>query len=435
MLRTATSLRDFTKPSATTLAAMSLLLWQSVQAALPEHSVSPSRQFIVYGGDPLLRGAVSQLAERTKSNLLSLLGRPDHWKTVIVINLQTPKANLPEVPPVELRFSQTGFGLKLQLDLTVGTNVDACFFERELLRAILLEMIYRRKPDLPAGAVYVQPPDWMLDGVLALAPGRDRSELIDALAMTTKTVSLREFLQPQPISDLDSTTRALFRAYSYTLVQLLVDLADGRSRLSRYVDNLSTSSNDPLSDLQAQVPALCNDAEARWKSKLAEIKSARKYELLSFAKTGQRLDELLKIGIAGAPPEGVDLGELISRRRLAPTERSGLVQLSRDLSLLTTRAHPLMRPIVREYHEIASLIAGKKWRRLARRLTEVNALRDQVAAHMNKIDDYMNWFEATQLTNKSENFTSYLKAADFGAARSRRRDSLSVYLDALENQL
>jgi hypothetical protein len=259
--------------------------------------------------------------------------------------------------------------------------------------------------------------------------------LIDALAMTTKTVSLREFLQPQPISDLDSTTRALFRAYSYALVRLLVDLADGRSRLSRYVDNLSTSSNDPLSDLQAQVPALCNDSEARWKSKLAEIKSARKFELLSFAKTGQRLDELLKIGIGGAPPEGVDLGELVSRRRLAPRERSGLVQLSRDLSLLTTRAHPLMRPIVREYQEIASLIAGKKWRRLARRLTEVNALRDQVAAHMNKIDDYMNWFEATQLTNKSENFTSYLKAADFGAARSRRRDSLSVYLDALENQL
>jgi len=107
MLRTATSVRDFTKPSAPALVAMSLLLWQPVQAALPEHSVSPSRQFIVYGGDPLLRGAVSQLAERTKSNLLSLLGRPDQWKTAIVINLQTPKANLPEVAPVDLRFSQT----------------------------------------------------------------------------------------------------------------------------------------------------------------------------------------------------------------------------------------------------------------------------------------------------------------------------------------
>ncbi|MGH8102299.1 MAG: hypothetical protein ACREIW_13440, partial [Chthoniobacterales bacterium] len=120
---------------------------------------------------------------------------------------------------------------------------------------------------------------------------------------------------------------------------------------------------------------------------------------------------------------------------LAPTERIALVQLSRDLSSLTTRAHPLMRPIVCEYQEIASLVAVQKWRRLGRRLTEVNALRDQVAGHMNKIDDYMNWFEATQLTNKSESFTGYLKAAQFGVARPHRRDLFSIYLDFLENQL
>lgn len=435
MLRSAASLRDLTKLTRCMLVAMSLVLWPSGHAAFPGRSVSPSQQFVVYGDDPELRGAVSQLAERTKSNLLSLLRRPDEWKTVIVINLQTPQANLPEVPPADLRFSQTGFGLKLQLDLTIGTNVDASFVERELLRAILLEMIYRRKPDLPAGAVYVQPPDWMLEGVSALTPSRDRSELIDALAITTKTVSLKEFLQPRPISDLDSTTRALFRAYSYALVQLLVDLADGRSQLFRYIDNLSTCSNDPLSDLQAQFPALRNDAVAQWKSKLAEIESARKYELFSFAKTGQRLDELLKTGLGGASPETVDLDQLASRRRLAPTGNAALVQLSRDLSLLTTRAHPLMRTIVREYQEIASLIVVQKWRWLTHRLSEVNALRDQIAAQMNKIDDYMNWFEATQLTNKSGSFTGYLMAAEFGAARSRRRDLLSVYLDSLENQL
>jgi len=435
MLRNPAFLCDFTKLTRRMMTAMSLVLWQSMQAAFPGHSVSPSHQFIVYGDDPRLRGAVSQLAERTKSNLLSLLRRPDDWKTVIAINLQTPQANLPEVPPAELRFSQTGFGLKLQLDLIIGTNVDASFVERELLRAILLEMIYRRKPDLPAGAVYVQPPDWMLDGVPALTSSRDRSELIDALAITTKTVSLKEFLQPQPIGDLDSTTRALFRAYSYALVQLLVDLADGRSQLSRYIDTLSTSSNDPLSDLQAQLPALRSDVEAQWKSKLAEIRSARKYELFSFAKTGQRLDEFLKIGLDGASPEIVDLDQLVSRRRLAPSERAALVQLSRDLSLLSTHAHPLMRPIVREYQEIASLMAVQKWRRLTRRLTEINALRGQIAQRMNKIDDYMNWFEATQLTDKSGSFTAYLKSAEFGAARSRRRDLLSVYLDSLENQL
>ena len=54
---------------------------------------------------------------------------------------------------------------------------------------------------------------------------------------------------------------------------------------------------------------------------------------------------------------------------------------------------------------------------------------------MSDIDDYMNWFEATQMTNGSGNFTDYLKAADQSQLPvSKRRDPVSVYLDALEDQ-
>jgi len=47
--------------------------WQVAHTAQPERSISPSRQFVIYGGDAKLRGAVSGLAEETKSNLLALL--------------------------------------------------------------------------------------------------------------------------------------------------------------------------------------------------------------------------------------------------------------------------------------------------------------------------------------------------------------------------
>ena len=53
-------------------------------------------------------------------------------------------------------------------------NLDVSVVEHELVRAILLEMIYRKKPNITAGAVLVEPPDWLIDGVLTLAPGRDR---------------------------------------------------------------------------------------------------------------------------------------------------------------------------------------------------------------------------------------------------------------------
>src|SRR5205814_536457 len=222
---------------------------QSLRAAPPARSVSPSHQFIIYGANVTLRGAVSELAERTKANLLALLRQPDGWKTPVVVNLQSPQANLPEIPPAALRFSQTGFGLKLQLDLTITQNIDGALVERELLRAILLEMIYRSEPNIAPGTAFVEPPDWLLDGVLGLTPGRDRGTLVEALSASEKRMSLEEFLQQRPVL-LDSPGRMLYRAYSIALVQLLVDGTDGRSRVTRYIDRLSGASNDPLADLK-----------------------------------------------------------------------------------------------------------------------------------------------------------------------------------------
>ncbi len=72
---------------------------QALHAASPPHSVSPSREFVIYGADAKLRGTISELAEQTKSNLLALLRQRDEWKTPVIINLQPQQANLPEIPP------------------------------------------------------------------------------------------------------------------------------------------------------------------------------------------------------------------------------------------------------------------------------------------------------------------------------------------------
>src|SRR5436305_7897535 len=106
------------KCSAICLSAV--FICQSLPGTTPERSVSPSHQFVIYGADATLRGTVSDLAEQTKANLVTLLGRRDAWKTSIVINLRPQQANLPENPPTELHVNQTGFGPKLQLDLTLA---------------------------------------------------------------------------------------------------------------------------------------------------------------------------------------------------------------------------------------------------------------------------------------------------------------------------
>jgi hypothetical protein len=66
----------------------------------------------------------------------------------------------------------------------------------------------------------------------------------------------------------------------------------------------------------------------------------------------------------------------------------------------------------------------------------LDATRDQLTARMSDIDDYMNWFESTQMKSGSGNFIDYLKSADQSpVSASNRRDPLTLYVDAVEQQL
>ena len=409
--------------------------WLFVSAAHPDRSLSPSRQFVIFGADDVVRGAVSGLAEQTKSNLLALLRQRDDWKTPVIVNLQPQQANVPEIPPADLRFSQTGFGIKLQLDLTISKNLDVSLVERELLRAILLEMIYRNQANITAGALLVEPPDWLIDGVLALSPGRDRGPLIEAIVNTEKPLSLENFLR-QHREILGSTGRTLYRAYSFAFVQMLLDEKNGASRLAQYIDHLSDSSNDSLADLKARFPSLADNADGVWQLALTQLKNLQTFRLLTFAESDGRLDDLLRIKISepNKPVKMVRLDEL-AQHKPSNSEKMALDQLKRDLLVFVPQANPVLRPIAREYQEVVTLLARGKRRGAAKRLARLEVIRQELASRMSEIDDYMNWFEATQMKSGSGDFTGYLKAVNQSELPvPRRGDPLSIYVDALEDQ-
>ncbi len=416
------------------------LINTQLSASALDRSVSASRQFIVYGTTGPLRGAVADLAEKTKKNLLQVLQQPDEWKTPIILNLQFPQANLPDLPQAACYFSQTGSGLRLQLDLVIRSDVDVDAIQRELLRAILLEMSYRQEPNLPAGTVYVSAPQWLVEGLLAAAPGVRREPLVLALGpvvASNSVISLEKFLEPQALAGLDSSGRRLHRAYSLALLQLLLDEPNGASHLAAYIRSLPSASNDPVADLKGQFPVLARAGQVDpiWKSSVEALSVAHDFELLTFFETARRLKALLDPGIStNDSTKHVGLEKLL-HGKLSPAQRGEILSLSRRLMQLGTVANPLMRPIVVEYQEVAQLLAAKRRRGLAVRLARLASTRDRLVARMNEVDDYMNWCEATKSSAFSGKFTEYFRAADQSADRApRRRDPLSVYLDALEGQ-
>lgn len=416
-------------------AALCVLFADVCSGALPR-SVSTSRQFIVFGNDAGLRGAVCELAERTKTSALSLLAERDRWFSPIVISVQLPQANLPELPAANLVVSQTGSGLKIQLDLVIGADVSAGAVEHELLRAIYLEIMYRAESQTPAGTAYVEPPEWLVEGTLALSEGGDSSVQSDTLSSGI-LVPLPTFLA-QRRALLDSPSRALFRAYSAAFISMLIDEPDGRVRLARFLADLPRSGNDSAADLRAHFPGLGVDAEKmeeRWKAHLARLSTTQRYALLSCEETERKLAELLHVRVPGDSQSSDYSLEEFPRFAHLASAAEALRDLTRELLALSGRANPIYRPIVAEYAQISTAIARGKTRRVPQKLIELRSLREQASRQIGAISDYLNWFEATQQRSASGAFADYMKAAESALdRRSRRRDAISVYLDSVESQ-
>jgi len=410
-----------------------------VFAAPVEQSISTSRQFIVYGTNLAVRGAICDLAERTKRELLTLLDERDDWKTAIVINAQYPQANLPELPQLRVDVGQTGFGWKLQLDLVVSSQMRRPEIRREMLKALLLEMMYRAQPSLPAGSAYISPPDWLLDGIPSDQSdlARDRIASVLALPATANTiVPLEKFLAQRP-GLLDAAGQTLCRAYSFALVDLLRGMPDGPRRLARFVADLPVASNDPIAELENHFPGVfdAGTREKTWAKQIARLSTAQPYQLLGTEETERLLSEKLRIVISERGPEkSYELDQFATFLK-SRSAKSALAAAARDLSALATRANPIYAPIVADYADIAARLVRGKTSGLARRLERLRSTRENITTQMRQIDDYLNWFEATNLAGPSGEFADYMQAAERAAQPERtKRDPISVYLDVLETQ-
>jgi hypothetical protein len=413
-------------PGATNLAA----------AATPvPRTVSTSRQFIVFGGDARLRASVAQAAELGKSELLALLQVRDQWSVPILLNLGQPQANVPELPSVALNFSQTGAGLKIQLDLLIDRGWDPAVLQREVLRALLLEMSYRALPALAAGEVYNPPPEWLVEGILNFNnQSPDVSDAIESAA--TQKPSLKNFLALHSAL-LDSQSRDLYRASAGLLLRTLLALADGRAKLVQYIADWPRASADAMAELRAHFPSLGKDEDAMektWKAALANSATEQRFALFGFGETAQQLDDCLHQNVARDTGSPLVLEQAISAAP-AKVDKGAARALGQRLMLLSAHAHPLLRSIVTDYQDAAAALARGRSRGLGKKLGATAALRKRVADRMREVDDYMNWYEATQSHNSSGMFRDYMRAAEEIDTIPRRRDPLSVYLDAMEAQV
>lgn len=408
---------------------------------LPDRTVSRSGQFVVYCNDARLRSAASGRVEELKAGLLSLLGLRDAWKFPVVVVLAKPATTDPGSPPSSVGLFTNEEGFKIQVDVRLDGDLARARFSQQILRALLLEMMHRGRPEALAQGAYREPPDWLVEGAAAWLGGRDTpgsSDIYKTLLRSGRPLSLGEFLS-QNARNLDSTSLQLYRGLSLALVQLLVDLPEGRKRLGAFTLGLAEQKSAPLAELRAafsELGASPAAAEKWWALSLARLGTTDQFRGLTLAESEAELAALLAIRVETADgAEDLPL-EAVATARKRPGVKEGLATRAAELLSLQTRCHPLLRPAVEEYQKVVAALARGSDKDVDRSLALAAAYREEILARSKAIADYLNWYEATQIVTPSRLFDGYLEAAkNTNAPPPKRDDAISRYLDTVERAL
>ena len=403
-----------------------------------QRSVSSSQQFVIYHSDRGLRSRLAQRAEDLKNRWLRRLRLSDDWKSPIIIQvLAIGRRDSPRIRTA--LYESDGGASKIQIDIGDTAALRGSDFDLEIYRALFLEFGYRNVL-AKAGKALHQPPAWLVEGLLEDVVAREEGiavSVYERLINAKDSPDLAAFLKERP-EMLDATSHAIYRAKALGLLRAFLSSPDGAKHLADYCANLASLDPSDGAELLRKFPSLVDNPvmlSKLWTLSLADASAANRVTPLSVKETDRRLTLILEITAPMNPakPEGGTLSGPKALPALAKskTGRYLVRQKAEELLRLEIRAHPLIRPMVQEYRLIASELAAKPKRKVEVRIRENLQLHQAVVKRADEMEDYLNWFEAAQLSTPSKEFDSLVDAQS-NALTFHRNDTMSRYLDDIE---
>jgi hypothetical protein len=327
-------------------------------------------------------------------------------------------------------FETDGGGMKVQVDIYDVNAMRGGAFEVELFRALALHAMHKKNPPR-AGKSYASPPGWFVEG---LAEGLRRKEsgvpdgVYAALIRSDRPPNLTEFFKQKP-EILDATSLLLYRAQALALLRVLEKASEGKAG---WVALLAAPdfSRDGATAVRQAFPSLGGDLgrfSKIWTLALARGSRGAGFSSLTVEATEATLASILDLGAA---PDSGKPRALPALMLGARGEGGAYLMRQRSVELLDLefRGHPLLRQVVGEYREIASLLARKPKAKVAQRLEDIQKIRTLLVERHQKITDYLNWFEATQIDESETSLLDQGKAVE----PLLRTDPYALALDRIE---
>jgi hypothetical protein len=237
------------------------------------------------------------------------------------------------------------------------------------------------------------PPPWFIEG-LAEEVRRSRNGAPDgvysALIQSGRPPELEAFFRQKP-EILDAATIILYRAQAVSLLRVLKKADGSKKGFANLFADPAFSRGGEDSILSA-FPSLGSRSELSklWTLNIARSSLPPRMASLTVGQSEGELVELLK-SVNG----GQTLSEAAKAKGGAFLMRECVVRLFN----LEFRAHPFFQPILEQYRNIASLLASKPKAAVSVKIQELENTRVLLVERSEKIADYLNWFEVTQLEN------------------------------------
>ena len=420
-----------------------------------------TNQFRITSEDPESKLAFSTFADTVDRQLRQLIRDQSDWVYPVNIYIKGSLSDLEEGPATANRINLLPND---QFNLTLGIRLSRSFNReeavRELLRLLIFERMlrpYRESPGQVAGKNLEVPP-WLVYGARELMVHRQNGQPSDfyaGIVQSRQVLTADEILQGDP-GRMDSLSAAVHKASSAALIAALLDQPKGHENFREFLADLAgLDSTEVAARLRQHFPGLRGSAgalEKWWSLQVAHMGQKQAFEFLTARETETLLEEALIVRFGMEPeedPKGV-LGKFLPKAKPgqpmdAPLHdyetflerldaKQALGENRLRLRSLSLRCFPLYRNVVARYEAVVVLLLENRKRGLRQELDAIDRLREVTAATLRRVDDYMNYYEATQGEGKSRAFESYRKTREKIERRRRpnRKDRISQYLDALE---
>lgn len=408
-------------------------------SSIPDSGIThtASGRFRVLGGNAATRRSFASMAEEIATGYTRLLAGNAGKSLPITIQLHDPAVVSPLNASVRDALESIGenFRAVIHIRLDAGATPEAC--RAAVIRCLLAGDILqgRRAEEVRSGNLV---PAWLHRGILAALDYRElggRSPVAATVFARGRAFPVEKLLKENP----DGMTAAGLAAYDASacgLLLTLLELDKGGGRFRRLLADFASFNTEAGTQIRHHFQEMAESDRALekwWALQVAQMARPGATDFLSAAESERLLARALLT--EWTPPEksAAETVVLGLPDMIALPDKAERLRVLRQtwvaVRALGPRVHPLFRPVAEAHRSLIEDAMGGKTKALPERLARLDEERASLAARLDAIDDYLNWWEVTKGRGATADLHRYREAMKAKPAAARQDDPIGAYLD------